>query len=338
MAAFYKSFSAYIKSISRWEILTFLFILLMIFCFIKRDLSSHIEGFEQSDKYKVYDNDAIYDSFYADIYDELFIQPNKIEAEVDEIINITGALNGSESEKKNFKVGDLGCGRGHHVHELTKKGALNVVGCDKSNAMLQNARDLYPKCKFIQGDFMKPMLFSEEEFNVLTCFYFTVYYVKDKRMFLKNCYQWLKPEGYLILHLVDRNHFDPVVPGGKPLFVVTPQKYAKERITNSLVKFRSFQYKSDFTAPPPASAASKKKMPTSGTAATTGEKNIGKFVEKLIDDKTGKVRENIHTYYMPTNREMLDIAKEVGFTITGQVDLVHVLNEYKYLFILKKVA
>lgn len=334
MAALYKSFYAYIQSITRWEILTFLFILLMILCFIKRDLSSHVEGFEQNDKYKVYENDAIYDSFYADIYDELFIQPNKIEAEVDEIINITGALSGSDSEKKNFKVGDLGCGRGHHVHELAKKGALNVVGCDKSNAMLQNARDLYPKCKFIKGDFMKPMLFSEEEFNVLTCFYFTVYYVKDKRLFLKNCYQWLKPEGYLILHLVDRNHFDPIVPGGKPLFIVTPQKYAKERITNSLVKFRSFQYKANFTAPPPSKADGG----SGGGGGGTGEKNVGKFVEKLIDDKTGKVRENIHTYYMPTNREMLDIAKEVGFTVTGQVDLVHVLNEYQYLFILKKVA
>ena len=301
----------------------------MIFCFIKRDLSIHVEGFEQQDKYKVYENDTIYDNFYADIYDELFIQPNKIEAEVDEIIHITGALEGSERDKKNFKVCDLGCGRGHHVHELKKKGAMSVVGCDKSDAMLQNARDLYPTCKFIKGDFMKPMLFSEEEYNVLTCFYFTVYYVQDKRAFLRNCYQWLKPEGYLILHLVDRNHFDPVVPGGKPLFIVSPQKFAKDRITNSLVKFRSFQYKSDFTAPP----TSKK-----GSGGGTGEKNIGKFVEKITDDKTGKVRENIHTYYMPTNREMLEIAKEVGFTVTGQVDLVHVLNEYQYLYILKKVA
>jgi SAM-dependent methyltransferase len=302
----------------------------MIFCFIKRDFSTHVEGFEQQDKYKVYENDAIYDNFYADIYDELFIQPNKIEAEVDEIIHITGALEGSELDKKNFKICDMGCGRGHHVHELKKKGAMSVVGCDKSEAMLQNARDLYPTCKFIKGDFMKPMLFSEEEFNVLTCFYFTVYYVKDKRAFLRNCYQWLKPEGYLILHLVDRNHFDPVVPGGKPLFIVSPQKFAKDRITNSLVKFRSFQYKSDFTAPPPS-----KKGSGSGGG---GEKNIGKFVEKITDDKTGKVRENIHTYYMPTNREMLEIAKEVGFTVTGQVDLVHVLNEYQYLYILKKAA
>lgn len=334
MASLYKSFSAYIQSLSRWEILTFLFIILMIFCFVKRDLSSHVEGFEQPDKYKVYENDAIYDSFYADIYDELFIQPSKIEAEVDEIIHITGALEGSDDDKKKFKICDLGSGRGHHVHELKKKGAMSVVGCDKSEAMLQNAKDLYPKCKFIQGDFMKPMLFSEEEFNVLTCFYFTVYYAKDKRAFFQNCYKWLKPEGYLILHLVDRNHFDPVVPGGKPLFIVSPQTYANERITNSLVKFRSFQYKSDFTAPPPPS----KKGGGGGGGGGAGEKNIGKFVEKITDDKTGKVRENIHTYYMPTNREMLDIAKEVGFTVTGQVDLVHVLNEYQYLFILKKAA
>ena len=95
MASFYKSFTSYIQSITRWEILVVLFILLMILCFIKRDFASHIEGFEQKDKYKVYENDTIYDSFYADIYDELFIQPNKIEAEVDEIIHITGAGSGS---------------------------------------------------------------------------------------------------------------------------------------------------------------------------------------------------------------------------------------------------
>jgi len=85
-SSLYKSFSAYIKSITKWEILVFLFILMMILCFIKRDLSCHAEGFEQQSKYKIYENDTIYDSFYADIYDELFIQPNKIEAEVDEII------------------------------------------------------------------------------------------------------------------------------------------------------------------------------------------------------------------------------------------------------------
>jgi len=329
-SSIYNSFSAYVKSITKWEILVFLFSLLMILCFIKRDLSYQVEGFDnQNSKYKIYDNDTIYDSFYADIYYELFIQPNKIEAEVDEIINITDA----KKADKNFKVCDLGCGLGHHVDQLKHKGVVSVIGCDKSPAMLKSARDLYPSAKFIEGDFMNPMLFSEEEFNVLTSFYFTIYYIKDKRAFFKNCHQWLRPEGYLIIHLVDRNHFDPIVPGGKPLFLVSPQTYAKDRITTSLVKFRSFQYKSDFKAPQPTRSGG-----GGAVDGSTGEKNIAKFTEKFTDDKTGKVRENVHTYYMPTNREILDIAKEAGFTVTGQVDLVHILNEYQYLFILKKVA
>ena len=42
---------------------------------------------------------------------------------------------------------------------------------------------------------------------------------------------WLMPGGYLIVHLVDRESFDPILPPGNPLYVVSPQKYAKERIT-----------------------------------------------------------------------------------------------------------
>ena len=320
----YSSVSSYIKSITKWEILVALFILLIILCFVKNDFQANIEGFEQKDTYKIYENPTLYDNFYTDIYDELFIQPNKIEAEVDEILNITDAKNKIKNGgKKSFKMMDLGCGPGHHVDQLQTKG-MNIVGCDNSKAMIQRAKDLYPSSAFIEGDFMNPMLFSEEEYDVLTCFYFTIYYAKDKRAFFKNCYQWLRPEGYLIIHLVDRNHFDPIVPGGKPLFIVSPQKYAKDRITNSVVKFQSFQYKSDF------------KPPGVNNEKSSGEKNVGKFIEKFIDDKTGKVRENHHTYYMPTNRDILETAKEVGFTITGQVDLVHILNEYQYLFILRK--
>jgi len=326
----YKSLGDYVKSVSKWEILVILGTIIMLLCFIKNDFAVNIEGFEQDGKYKIYQNDDIYDSFYADIYDELFIQPNKIETEVEEIIHLTQAKEKmKEGGKGGYKMADLGCGRGHHVDQIQKEG-IKIIGCDKSPAMLEHARELYPSSKFIQGDFMDPMLFSEEEFNVLTCLYFTLYYVKDKRAFFKNCYNWLRPEGYLIIHLVNRNKFDPIVPGGKPLFLVSPQTYAKDRITNSVVKFRSFQYKSDFKAPVSGDNDVKVKDKSSG------QKNVGKFVEKIIDDKTGKVRENVHTYYMPTNRDILETAKEAGFVISGQIDLVHVLNEYQYLFILKK--
>ena len=50
------------------------------------------------------------------------------------------------------------------------------------------------------------------------------------------------PGGYLIVHLVDRESFDPILPPGNPLYVVSPQKYAKERITKTKVHFNDFIY------------------------------------------------------------------------------------------------
>jgi hypothetical protein len=38
------------------------------------------------------------------------------------------------------------------------------------------------------------------------------------------------PGGTLIVHIVDREKFDPMLPAANPLYIVSPQKYAKERI------------------------------------------------------------------------------------------------------------
>jgi len=39
---------------------------------------------------------------------------------------------------------------------------------------------------------------------------------------------------------------------------------------------------------------------------------------------------------MPSHKQVLKIAKETGFIMSGEVDMVHCMNEYQYLFILKK--
>ena len=57
-------------------------------------------------------------------------------------------------------------------------------------------------------DFMN---FDAQSFTHITCLYFTIYYIKDKTRLFKNCYDWLKPGGYMVLHLVNRNMFDPIL-------------------------------------------------------------------------------------------------------------------------------
>ena len=88
------------------------------------------------------------------------------------------------------------------------------------------------------------MTFPQQSFTHLTCLYFTVYYIKNKRLFFENCYNWLAPGGYLLLHLVDRDNFDPILPAGDPLTIISAQKYAKERITSSAVKFKGYDSES----------------------------------------------------------------------------------------------
>ena len=127
---------------------------------------------------------------------------------------------------------------------------------------------------------------------------------------------WLIRGGYLIIHLVNRETFDPILPPGNPLFFVSPQKYAKKRITSTNVKFDTFSYSSNFELSP--------------------EKNIGTFTEKFKDDDTGKTRKQEHTLYMETQESILHQAKDAGFILQGKIDLMQCSYENQYLYILVK--
>jgi SAM-dependent methyltransferase len=153
-------------------------------------------------------------------------------------------------------------------------------------------------------------------FSHITCFYFTIYYVQNKLEFFQNCYKWLKPGGYLVLHLVNRNKFDPIINASNPVNFISPQKYAKKRITNSIVKFNNFTYKANFSI--------------------DKNRNVANFKEMLKYNKNGNVRENNHILFMDTQKRILTLAKNAGFVLKGKIDLVRAQYEYQYLYILQK--
>ena len=127
---------------------------------------------------------------------------------------------------------------------------------------------------------------------------------------------FLKPGGYLVIHLVNRKKFDPILPPGNPLLYVSPQKYAKDRITTTKVKFTDFAYNANFEL--------------------DEKNNIAKFTEKFKNDKDGKVRKQEHIMYMPDLNEIVSEAQGVGFALEGKVDLIHCQYEYQYLYIFTK--
>lgn len=288
-------------------ILTLLFILI-IMSFKSLRYNRVYEGFKQNDEFINKVGGDVYDDFYAEIYDYLVYNSMKDEYEVGEIVNKTPLT--SESV-----ILDVGSGTGHHVASLKSKG-FDVIGIDLSPAMIKKAKENYPDNKFKQGDALDAMVFDPNTFTHIMCMYFTIYYMKDKRVFFENCYKWLMPGGTLVVHLVDRDKFDPILPPGNPLMSVSPQRYADKRITSTKVKFNDFNYSADFKL--------------------NDKTNIAKFEEKFKNDADGKVRKNEHIMYMEPLEQIVQIAQQTGFILKAQVDLVHCQYEYQYLYMFTK--
>jgi SAM-dependent methyltransferase len=298
----------YNKSSNWCKILIFMALLLLLVLMFKGFNKGRKEGFEQNDQFLFKTGPEVYDNFYADIYDYLVFNNMKDDYEVGEIINKT-----TPSSKS--RILDIGSGTGHHVSSLSSKG-LDVLGIDISPAMVAKAKELYPNNKFQVADALDGNLFQKGTFTHILSMYFTIYYFKDKSQFFTNCFNWLMPGGYLIVHLVDRDNFDPILPPGNPLLYVSPQRYAKERITSTKVKFTDFSYSADFQL--------------------DQDNDVAKFVEKFKSDSDGKVRKNEHVMYMEPLDQIADAAQGCGFIVDSKIDLLQCQYEYQYLYIFIK--
>ena len=301
MKLFFKS-----KKTNKWFTILLILLVALILVSLYNQSIERKEGFAQREKFVVKHNDSLYDEFYSRIYNKLFMNENKVEIE-----EVLRALR----PKKNSYFLDIGSGNGNTINVLNKKG-FRVMGLDSSKAMIESSKEKYPDLKVKHGDALQSIQFSPNTFDNILCLYFTVYYMKNKSLFFENCFNWLKPGGYLAVHLVNRDKFDPIIPASDPLFIVSPQKHAPKRITNSVVKFYDFQYKSNFRM--------------------EKDKNKCYFEETFKDDATGNVRKNVHTLYMDTQKNILSLAKEEGFVFKGKVDMTRMQYNYQYVYILQK--
>lgn len=272
------------------------------------------EGFVFEKKYVEKKGEGIFDDFYASIYDDLVYSDVKNNFEIGEIVNKTTPTSSS-------KILDIGSGTGHHVKSLKDKG-FDVIGIDKSQAMVKLSKENYPDINVKVGDAINSMEFQPGEFTHITCLYFTIYYIKDKSTFFSNCMSWLKPGGYLILHLVDKEKFDPIIPAASPFMVYSPQNYSKDRIKTSNVVFNNFSYKGQFDP--------------RGSDMGVYPNDFVIYREIFKDTTNGNVRENTHQLYMDTQKNILTKARNVGFIENALIDMSTCQYDNQYLYILQK--
>ena len=306
-----KSISNTYKKMSNWgKVLIFVVLFLIIYMLFKNEIEKK-EGFSiETNEFTFKDGKSqVYDNFYVNIYDQLLYNDVKNDYEIKQIVNNT------KPDEKSIIL-DIGSGTGHHVAALADKN-FKVIGVDVSQDMVNKAKEMYPTLDFMQGDVNNAMTFQPQSFTHILCLYFTIYYIQDKLQFFRNCMNWLMGGGYLVIHLVDKYMFDTMIPPSNPLLLLTPQRYAENRITTSKVTFDEFQYISNFEV--------------------NENSNSAKFVESFKNKKSGKVfRKQEHDLYMEPYKEILAMAKDAGFIVQGKVDLLQSGYEYQYLFVLVK--
>lgn len=301
-----------LKEINKSVWFKIIIILLLLLLFFKKFSKNKINKKENfvgnKNKIKIKKNKQLYDDFYAELYDEFLHNKVKNKFEFNSIKNKTII-------DENTNILDIGSGTGQMVH-LFNKNNIKAEGLDYSLSMVGISKKKFPKYKFSEGDVLNSLIYSPNTFTHITCFYFTLYYIENKYLFFENCYNWLEKDGYLIIHIVNREKFDPILDQANPINAVSIQKYAKKRITTSTIKFGDFLYKAKF------------KLNKNYDKAT--------FTETMTHDDSGNIRKNIHNLFMEKKTDIINIAKKYKFKINEIIDLVHVGYEYQYLYILQK--
>ena len=258
------------------------------------------EGFDQVGPFILKRDNQIYDEFYAAIYDEIHGAKH---SEIDEIVEMIQPSNHSVFL-------DIGSGTGHLVNQLEQMG-FSAHGIDQSKAMTDQSTKNYPDINVKCGDACDSMTYDRGTFTHITCLNFTIYHIKDKMTFFKNCYYWMSPNGYLIVHLVDRDKYNAVVNVTKPLFVNNPQKYTDSRIIESNVVLGGFKY---------------------SNAIDLKNKEAVLVKERFTDLATNNTRENELTLFMEDKTKILDMAQKCGFIPHAQINTNGDEHQFIYIF------
>ena len=274
------------------------------------------EGFTDMASEVFLSNEDLYDEFYASVYDQLTQNARMTEQKCTLIVN-EWKKTGNKMEFSD--VLDAGCGTGIASVCMSKLGAKSVLGVDKSKAMITRAETVTlaesklseeqkNKVTFREGDLLNPSAVGGSSVTNAICLYFTIYYLPDKESFFRNMFLWVKPGGELVVEVVNKYKFDPMLDSASPWIGFSLQKYSKERVTESKVAFNKFEYTGKFELTDPDAE-----------------------FRETFRFKDGKVRRQRHRFRMPSIEEISKMATTAGWVYTKYVDLTMIGFEYSYL-------
>jgi SAM-dependent methyltransferase len=276
-----------------FEILVLLALIVLIILFYKKYVKKTTgqEGFHQQEKFILKENGETYDEFYGEIYDTLMVPEERINYEMDTILKTL------QPDPNHSKILDIGSGTGVLVNYLKGKG-YTAYGVDKSKSMVEISKERYPidvKCANVE----EAMAYDRSLFTHIFCMNFTIYEIENKLQMFKNCYYWLQHNSYLVLHLAEKDNFNPIIPGGKPAVLDSIEQLGETRVTTTIIDFVDFIYKSEY-------------IPSTND-------NIKQLIHKetFTDKSTQNIRQNERVLKFDSYDEIINMTIRAGFIPKG---------------------
>jgi len=284
------------------------------FRYLNKPENEYIEGFTQNEPFVLKRDDKCYDDFYTQIYDEIFNTEKRVHWELYKVLKMTHP---STNDSVFLYVGSK---TGYGVYELIEAG-YKAYGVEKCPKMIEYSEHHYPNASIIEGDVEQPLLFDRGSFTHIMCTDFMIYKMKNKKQFLKNCLQWLKPNGYIILHLVERNRFSVVSPThDEQRDFDRMVKEPNTQVLQSKTVFQDYVYLQQYHIP-----------------VNIDEINQIVFRETFTDRTTTNVRQNEQTLYMENIRIILEMAKSLGYLFHSKTTLKKYNDEeHQYMYIFER--
>ena len=268
------------------------------------EFGENVEGFDQVEPFVLKRDQDVYDETYSTMYDTLSKTVTRSNWEIENILKMTDA------DKRNSVFLDVGSCSGYKVNRLQELGYV-AYGVDKSKDMIDRSHRLFSEIVVKEGDVMEPMLFERDTFTHIMCLNFTIYEFENKTQFFSNCYYWMLPNSYLLLHLVEPRDFKPTMTSGK--------NTAKGRVTDTLVEFYDFNYNSQY------------KFSNEKT-----DNNVI-FTQTITDKKTKNIRQYEQTLYMDDITDIIKLANKSGFIFHGKMSMSGFnKDEHQYLYVLER--
>lgn len=251
-----------------------------------------------------------YDELDAKLYDEVYDFSKLYKADAESIRNfLKTRLSVDDLEKKEVKILDAGAGCGKHYQYLSKW--FHVSGIDKSINLLDIARARNPLGEFKRGKLEDEEEYEKESQDGITCLVETIHLNNDVDMkkVIQNFHRWLKPKGYLFMHLFDPKNLDP----GPREF---SQYYQEGDIKHALTYFEDFS------------------LDTWWQQKSKGDNY--QYVQKFILEN-GKSRVKIIDMYIPSLKTMIQKILDQGFKLIAVKDLEKEHIEAFRMYVFQKI-